>query len=149
MADTVNKKRKAPVRAGEQPPEKAPAAHTPAASKALARRIALLIEEHRGLATTALYIGERSSFTDCFVITTVTSGAHLRGLRKNILEFLHAEGLALFHRKKGPGDEGWQVMDCGVVVIHLMTAEKRDFYELERLWFEGELLFQSSSKSSS
>jgi ribosomal silencing factor RsfS len=30
-----------------------------------------------------------------------------------------------------------------------MTREKRTFYDLERLWFEGEIIFHSSSKSSS
>ncbi|MDR3200287.1 MAG: ribosome silencing factor [Spirochaetales bacterium] len=118
-------------------------------SKTLAQRVARAIEEHKGLDTVALYIGQRSSFTDCFVITTVTSDAHMRGLRKNILDYLAEEGVRPYHRKKSIGDEGWLVMDCGALVIHLMTQEKRAFYDLERLWFEGELIFHSSSKSSS
>ncbi|MDR1933701.1 MAG: ribosome silencing factor [Spirochaetales bacterium] len=119
-------------------------------SKALARRVARSIEEHKGLDTVALYIGQRSSFTDCFVITTVTSDAHMRGLHKNILDFLAQEGVSLQRRKKSAAsDEGWLILDCGALVIHLMTKEKRTFYDLERLWFEGELIFHSSSKSSS
>ncbi len=117
-------------------------------SKALAVEVARIIEEHKGADTVALYLGERCSFTDCFVITTVGSAGHLKGLFKNITEFLDSRGVALFHKKKGLDDEGWLLVDCGNLVIHIMTKEKRDFYDLERLWFEGEVLFHSSSKSS-
>jgi ribosome-associated protein len=117
-------------------------------SKKRAQQIARFIEDHKGLSTAALYIGERSSFTDCFVITTVSSEAHMRGLHKNLLDFLTAEGISLQHRKKSIGGEGWLVLDCGTIIIHLMTEEKRNFYDLERLWFEGESLFQSSSNPS-
>ena len=117
-------------------------------SKTLAGQIACFIEEHKGMDTVALYIGAQSSFTDCFVIATVASDAHMRGIHKNMLEFLKERNVNLQHRRKSIGDEGWLILDCGTVVIHLMTQEKRNFYDLERLWFEGEILFQSSSKSS-
>jgi ribosomal silencing factor RsfS len=31
-------------------------------------------------------------------------------------------------------DGGWNLVDMGTVVIHLMTAQSREFYELEELW---------------
>jgi ribosome-associated protein len=118
-------------------------------SRQLALRIARAIEEHNGQDTVALDIGKQSSFTDCFVITTVTSEAHMRGLHKNILDFLVTEKISIQHRKKNVADEGWLVLDCGSVVIHLMARHLRGFYDLERLWFEGEIIFHSSLKSSS
>ena len=118
-------------------------------SRALAENAARFIVEHKGQDTVVLSIGEQSSFTDFFVIATVTSEAHMRGLYRNVRDFLAREKAALRPRKKISGDEGWLVLDCGPVVIHLMTQEKRIFYDLERLWFEGEVIFHSSSKSSS
>ena len=118
-------------------------------SRALAEKAARFIAEHKGQDTVALCIREQSSFTDFFVIATVTSDAHMRGLYRNVLDFLAQENADLRPRKKIAGDEGWLVLDCGTVVIHLMTQEKRIFYDLERLWFEGEVIFHSSSKSSS
>ena len=118
-------------------------------SRDLAEKTARFIAEHKGQDTVVLSIREQSSFTDFFVITTVTSDAHMRGLYRNMLDFLVREKTGLRPRKKIAGDEGWLILDCGTVVIHLMTHEKRVFYDLERLWFEGEVIFHSSSKSSS
>ena len=118
-------------------------------SRTLAEKTASFIEDHKGRDTVVIRINEQSSFTDFFVITTVTSDAHMRGLYRNVLDFLAQEKAVLRPRKKISGDEGWLVVDCGAVVIHLMTQEKRIFYDLERLWFEGEVIFHSSSKSSS
>ena len=118
-------------------------------SRTLAEKTARFLEEHKGQDTVALSVREQSSFTDFFVIATVTSEAHMRGLYRNVLDFLSREKAALHPRRKIAGDEGWLVVDCGTVVIHLMTQEKRIFYDLERLWFEGEVIFHSSSKSSS
>jgi ribosome-associated protein len=117
-------------------------------SKNLARELALYIDDHKGVDTVALYIGEKSSFTDCFVITTASSEGHLKGLYNNILELLKAKKIDLLHRKKNMDNTGWVLIDCGNVIIHLMTQEKRSFYDLEKLWFEGETFFHSSSKSS-
>lgn len=117
-------------------------------SRTLALEVAKFLEDHKGQDTVALYIGEKSSFTDCFVITTASSEAHMRGLRNNLLHMLDQRNIPVLHRRKSAVSDGWMLLDCGILVIHVMTEEKRLFYELERLWFEGEVLYQSSSKSS-
>lgn len=111
--------------------------------------IARFIEEHKGKNTVVLYLGPRCSFTDYFIITTVTSEGHLRGLFNNLLTFLEERHVELFRKKKNLDDVGWQLIDCGTFVIHLMTEEKRSFYDLEKLWFECERLSYSSSSKSS
>jgi ribosome-associated protein len=32
------------------------------------------------------------------------------------------------------GQSGWIVMDYGYVVVHLLSPEMRDYYDLEGLW---------------
>jgi ribosomal silencing factor RsfS len=39
-------------------------------------------------------------FADFFVITTVTSEGHLRGLFNNLLSFLEEKGIELLRKKK-------------------------------------------------
>ena len=43
-------------------------------------------------------------------------------------------------RKKGRPISGWLVVDYFDVVIHLFSPEMREFYDLERLWSDGNVL---------
>ena len=35
---------------------------------------------------------------------------------------------------EGKGGDDWLLVDAGDVIIHLMSSEARDFYDLESLW---------------
>ena len=59
---------------------------------------------------------------------------HLRGLAHEIWSEIDSLGLEVRNRHKAVGDDGWELIDCGDIVIHLMSQEMRDFYSLERLW---------------
>jgi ribosome-associated protein len=43
---------------------------------------------------------------------------------------------------KTPAADGleWDLTDMGSIVVHLMSQQARDFYELERLWSSAERL---------
>jgi len=108
--------------------------------------IARLLEEHRGEDVKALYIGGMSSWTDYFIISTVRSSTHLRGLLRSLEEYLSEHQIQpLTPRKRSRRDEGWILIDCGDFVVHLLDQQHRDFYELEKLWFRNELIYSSES----
>jgi ribosome-associated protein len=110
--------------------------------------IASLLDEHRAEDTVALDVRSLCSWTDYFVITTVRSQTHLRGLVQWLAPLLKEWGLQPLGRYRNPSpDQGWVLIDCGSIVIHLMDRERRDFYELEKLWFQAEELYSSSSGS--
>jgi ribosome-associated protein len=108
----------------------------------LARRLGELLAEHKGLDVTVLDLRAIGAFTDFFVIATVSSGAHLEGLKRHIREFCAAEGLGIRGGSKrlAPGDE-WNLLDLGPIIIHLMSQKMRKFYELERLWSSAEIVY--------
>lgn len=92
------------------------------------------IEDHKGQETVLIDVSQDCSWTDCFIITTVTSLGHLRGLAREIWAVLDENGLSVNNRHKNVGDDGWELIDCGDIVIHLMSQEMRDFYTLEKLY---------------
>jgi len=113
------------------------------------QHIARFIEDRNGLDTVAIYIGEQSSFTDYFIISTVTSWTHLKGLFRELKGFLSDSGIYPINHQKLMKEDMWILIDCGNVVIHLMDREMRDFYELEKLWYTGKTVFHSSKSSKS
>lgn len=96
--------------------------------------ISAFLTDHKGLETTVIDVSEDCSWTDCFIITTVTSLGHLRGLARELWGIIDELGLEVNNRHKAVGDDGWELVDCGNIVIHLMSQELRDFYSLEKLW---------------
>ena len=74
-----------------------------------------------------------NSWTDYFVIATVNSSAHWKGLYKYVKEYIKENDLEVHvTHKKGPDTEDWNLIDLGVIVIHLMSEDARYFYDLEK-----------------
>jgi ribosome-associated protein len=38
------------------------------------------------------------------------------------------------HHEEGSSQSGWLVIDYGNVIIHILTPEKREYYQLEKIW---------------
>ena len=108
---------------------------------------ARLLQEHRGEDTVALDIRSMQTWTDYHVITTVRSSAHLGGLVRALTAYLKEHAIHPLNRERRPSHDGWLLLDCGDFVIHLMSAELREFYTLERLYFRGVVLDYSSKSS--
>lgn len=99
-----------------------------------------LIEEHKGGETVVLDLRKLNTWTDFFVIATVTSSTHLQGLERQIKEFAHEKEREILRKsaKTASLEEEWKLIDMGTIVVHLMTPKARSFYELERLWADAE-----------
>ncbi len=103
-----------------------------------ALEIARLMEDGKGKDVTVIDIAELNSWTDYFVIVTVNSSAHWKGLYKMVKDYVKENDLAihLTNNKSSNGDD-WNLVDVGPIVVHLMTQKARDFYDLEKLWHLG------------
>ena len=109
--------------------------------------IAKYIDDLKGLDTLALDLRSYNSWTDYFIITTVNSSAHLRGMYSKIQEILDKEHIEPFYRQKKIDNDNWVLIDCGYFVIHLMDKEHREFYDLENLWFKSDKIYHSLKSS--
>jgi ribosome-associated protein len=118
-------------------------------TKEIAVEVGRFLDMHKSKNTVVIDVSQQSSWTDYFVITTVTSMGHLKGLARNIKNFLSEKEVPILRRHKKVSDDGWELIDCGFMVIHLMNEKVREFYDLEKLWFNGERMYQSSESSKS
>ena len=106
-----------------------------------AREIAKLMEDGKGNDVTLLDISGLNSWTDYFVIVTVTSSAHWQGLYKQIKEYIKDNDLEIHvTNRKSPDGDDWNLIDLGSIVVHLMSESARSFYDLEKLWHAGKTI---------
>jgi ribosome-associated protein len=105
------------------------------------------LEEHKGADVTALDLRELHSWTDFFVIATVTSNTHLQGLVRHIRDYADQRGISLRYNRKAALEDGWSLVDMGTAVIHLMSAPSRVFYELEQLWSSAGTIFSQNDRA--
>ena len=82
--------------------------------------------------TTIDVIG-KTSFTDYMVIATGTSDRHIKALCNYVSVALKEKGMVPRGIEGAQGSE-WVLMDLGDVILHVMTAQTREFYQLEKLW---------------
>ena len=106
-----------------------------------AREIAKLMEDGKGKDVTLSDISGLNSWTDYFVIVTVNSSAHWQGLYKQVKEYIKENDLEIhLTNKKTPDGDDWNLIDLGAIVIHLMSEQARQFYDLEKLWHNGKII---------
>ena len=111
-----------------------------------------LLDEHKGMDVVVMDMRPLGFWTDFFVIATVTSSTHLAGLDRHIKDFTREKGMEILRRSGRPNtnaeSDEWRLLDLGTIVIHLMTAKTRSFFELERLWSAAPLIYEAGSHSS-
>lgn len=85
-----------------------------------------------------LNLKEFSAVSDYFVLCTGTSTTHVNAIADHVRrDVLEKTGIKPIHTEGASNESGWTVVDYGGVMVHVMTAEKREEYQLESLWSEA------------
>ena len=91
------------------------------------------LDELKAVDPVTINVKKLSSFTDYMIIASGTSNRHIQSIGEKVLEDLKAKNIKLLGLE-GEGSEEWVLIDVGDVVLHLMSASARAFYDLESLW---------------
>ncbi len=106
-----------------------------------AKEIAMILEDGKGKNVTLLDVSGLNSWTDYFVIATISSSAHWQGLYKQVKDYVKNNDMQIHvTTRKSPDGDDWNLIDIGPVVVHLMSEAAREFYDLEKLWHAGKCL---------
>lgn len=84
-----------------------------------------------------LDVSRQLVITDHFVIASGNSERQVRALASEVERRLHTLGVKPA-RREGERQARWVVLDYVDFVVHLFHNEARDYYELERLWSDGD-----------
>jgi ribosome-associated protein len=74
-----------------------------------------------------------SPITDYYVIVSGATAPQLKALSSAVLKDLKEAGEPPC-RRSGEPDDGWMVVDCFDVVIHIFEKSLREYYAIEELW---------------
>jgi len=116
-------------------------------SQSLAFAIASILAEHKAQDVLVLDLREIAGWTDFFVLGSSSSITHMRGLSRFVEEYLESEKISSLNRPVASDDESWLLQDMGDVVVHIMSREARNFYELEKLWYKSKVYSLSAGES--
>jgi ribosome-associated protein len=67
------------------------------------------------------------------VLVTGTSDRHLKSMCEHVASTVKEQGLTPLGMEGDLGSD-WILLDLGDVIVHAMTAQTREFYQLEKLW---------------
>ena len=105
-------------------------------SKALAKRIADILDEKGATDIQILEVGHMTSITDFFVVASGRNVQFVNTLAEDLEEHLSQEGIEP-RRKEGKNGARWIVIDYAHVIVHLFHPDERQYYNIERLWQDG------------
>ena len=102
-------------------------------SEELVKLAIFALEDVKAQDITSIDVRDKTSVTDYMVIATGSSSRHVKSLADNVLEKVKEQGVRPLG-SEGLDSGDWALLDLGDVVVHVMQAATRQFYDLERLW---------------
>jgi ribosome-associated protein len=94
-----------------------------------------ILDNNKAKNIVAIDLKNKSYIADYMVIASGTSSRHLQSLSENLVVELKKLGLDNC-RIEGKDSADWKLVDAQDIIIHLFHPEKRDFYDLEKMWSE-------------
>ena len=91
------------------------------------------LEDLKGRDLVTLPVADLTDITDYMILASGTSNRHVKSLVAHLVEAAK-EAAHPPQGVEGRETNEWVLVDLGDVLVHVMQAETRKFYDLERLW---------------
>ena len=99
------------------------------------KNIEKILDENKALNITSINLRNKSYIADYMIIASGTSSRHLQALSEILVAELKKIGLDRC-RIEGKESNDWKLVDAIDIIIHIFNPEKREFYDLEKMWSE-------------
>ncbi|MBQ2237580.1 MAG: ribosome silencing factor [Clostridia bacterium] len=94
------------------------------------------LNEKKARELNAVKVTELTVLTEYFLIATATSSTHVHALADEVEEKLKEQGVTPHHIEGRTS--GWLVLDYGSVIVNIFSRDQREFYNLDKMWSDGE-----------
>ena len=99
------------------------------------RNIEKILDNNKAANITSINLKNKSYIADYMIIASGTSSRHLQALSEILIVELKKIGLDKC-RIEGRESNDWKLVDANDIIIHIFHPEKREFYDLEKMWSE-------------
>jgi ribosome-associated protein len=94
------------------------------------------LSQHKAKDVQVLDVHSQTPWADVFVVCTATSDRHAKSMATALIQMAKSQKITPI------GVEGfnlgeWVLISLGAIVVHIMLADKREFYQLEQLWLDA------------
>ena len=111
--------------------------HNEEKAKEIALKVAKTLDEKKARDIKILYVNKQTIIADYFVIAAGTSRTQVNSLADEVEYKLGLEGITPT-KVEGRGQGTWVLLDYDSVLVHVFNPQSREFYNLEKLWADGE-----------
>ena len=98
-------------------------------------KIETILDSNKAKNIVSIDLKEKSYIADYMIIASGTSSRHLQSLSENLISELKKKGISNC-RMEGKESSDWKLVDAIDVIVHIFNPEKREFYDLEKMWSE-------------
>ena len=94
-----------------------------------------ILDNNKAKNIISINLKNKSYIADYMIIASGTSSRHLQALSEILVAELKKIGLDDC-RIEGRDSSDWKLVDTHDVIVHIFHPEKREFYDLEKMWSE-------------
>ena len=99
------------------------------------RSIEKILDSNKAQSIISIDLKNKSYIADYMIIASGTSSRHLQSLSEILVNELKMLGINDC-RIEGKDSNDWKLVDAQDVIVHIFHPEKREFYDLEKMWSE-------------
>ena len=98
-------------------------------------KIIKTLDSNKASNIVAIDLEGKSSVADYMIIASGTSSRHLQSLSEQVLSEFKRQGI-VDSKIEGKDSNDWKLVDTQDIIVHIFHPEKREFYDLEKMWSE-------------
>ena len=99
------------------------------------KNIEKILDDNKAQNIASINLKNKSYIADYMIVASGTSSRHLQSLSEILVSELKKIGLEGC-RIEGRESPDWKLVDAIDIIIHIFHPEKREFYDLEKMWSE-------------